>query len=36
MSEEDERADENPLIAMKDEATGNKYMMAVSHKGLCE
>ena len=28
------RASDNPMMVMTDESTGNKYMRAVSHKGL--
>ena len=36
MSQEEEKASENPLVAMIDEETGNKYMKAVAKKGLGE
>ena len=36
MSQEEEKASENPLVAMIDEGTGNKYMRAVGRKGLGE
>ena len=36
MSQEEEKASENPLVAMIDEETGNKYMRAVAKKGLGE
>ena len=34
MSQEDERANENPLVVMLDEKTGDKYARAVGHKGV--
>ena len=34
MSQEDERANSNPLIVMVDEGTGEKYARAVGHKGI--
>ena len=34
MSEEDQAANENPLLVMLDEETGDKYARAVGHKGL--
>ena len=36
MSQDEEKASENPLILMIDEQTGNKYMRAISKKGLVE
>ena len=36
MSQDEEKASENPLILMVDEQTGNKYMRAISKKGLGE
>ena len=36
MSQEEEKAWENPLIVMLDESTGNKYMRAVGKKDLGE
>ena len=36
MSQEEERACQNPLIVMVDERTENKYMRAVGKKGLGE
>ena len=36
MSQEEEKACENPLIVMVDEDTGNKYMRAVGKKGTGE
>ena len=34
MSQEEEKASENPLMVMLDESTGNRYMRAVGRKGL--
>ena len=34
--QEGERAAEHPMVVMVDEATGNRYMRAVSKKGLGE
>ena len=34
MSQEDEKASENPLLPMADETGGNRYMRAVGRKGL--
>ena len=34
MSQDDERADRNPLIGMLDETYGDRYMRAVGKKGL--
>ena len=34
MSQEDERAQDNPMVVMVDERTGQKYARAVGHKGL--
>ena len=34
MSQDDERADRNPLLGMVDESNGNRYMRAVGIKGL--
>ena len=34
MSQEEEKASENPLLIMINETTGNKYMRAVGRKGL--
>ena len=34
MSKADEKAQNNPLIVMKDEGTGEKYARAVGHKGM--
>ena len=34
MSQADEKAQDNPMIVMVDEGTGQKYARAVGHKGL--
>ena len=36
MSQEEEKASENPLMVMVDESTGNRYMRAVGKRGLGE
>ena len=36
MSQDDEKASENPLLLMADETGGNRYMRAVGRKGLGE
>ena len=34
MSQEEERASDNPMLVMVDESTGNRYMRAVGKNGL--
>ncbi len=34
MSQEEEKASQNPMIVMLDEETGNRYARAVGRKGL--
>ena len=36
MSQDEEKASENPLMVMIDEQSGNRYMRAVGKKGLGE
>jgi hypothetical protein len=34
LSEEDEKASNNPMVVMVDESTGEKYARVVEHKGM--